>query len=70
MSRPNPYTESVIARFPGGRLPRGRVNLQNVYVQIKSFRWEDPMPTKCWILTHQDDSAVGVAYWHSAANFC
>lgn len=49
-------SETVIARFAGGRQPRGSVNLQNVYVQIKSFRWEDPMSTQCWILTQQDDS--------------
>lgn len=60
-------SETVIARFARGRLPRGSVNLPNVYVQIKSFRWEDPMSTQCWILTQQADSAVGVAF--GAANF-
>lgn len=44
-------SETVIARFAGGRRPRGSVNLQNVYVEIKSFRWEDPVLKKCWILT-------------------
>lgn len=62
----------MIARFAGGRLLRESLNLQNVYVQIKSFRWEDPMSTKCWILTQQAGSAASVAVGkaQTSADYC
>lgn len=62
-------SETVIARFAGGRLPRGSVNLQNVNIQIKNFRWEDPMSTQCWISTERADSTPTSGWRCFATNF-